>query len=444
MADKPKVQDIQTPQEVQEEQPAQDDARAKRLAAFRAALDPNSSEYRPDLAQAIKQAAKASQSIAAKVAANSDIIKAESAEIQDSLNRAAEFWHELKTLEPFIIAELAKDPDGTTWEFLINTCTVAELAELAKDPGSAFAKALKTARLIGNQQSKRPRDQYIPTAKLNTLVFADWLNVEKELHGQISMFPVKMEPDKYDGEITLYYDVLYPEELPDTQKKLLPFDRRINNSIYNLQRVNGPYMTFAQVFKNAGLGDKPTEKQLERVKQSVDKQRKTTIKWDNKEEATAYNKQSTYMEYDGYLCPVEIVTERKCFNGKPVEGYIHTLKPMPLMEFANERKQISQVPNYVLALPKGVNATDLNIALIDYVAARIVRAKRENATSVRILYNTLYKNIDATTRQKQRTAQANLFVYLEELKTKKYIAAYQEETTKSTGKVGVTISLPNN
>ena len=430
MPDKPKKQDAQIAQEVQKKQTAQDTARAKRLAALRAALDPNSPEYRPELAKAINKAAELAADL-------------------PNMQEVAELLQEIDALEPFINAELAKNPGGETLNDYLDKYTAGQLLDMVQDPNSTFTKALETARVIAgqnieNQQSKRPQAQLLGLDKLGTTIFANWLDMEKELHGQIAMFPVKMEPDGYPKELTLYYDVRYPEELPEVEKKLTPFDRRIYTSIYNLQRTNGRDMTYTQIFKNALLGDKPTASQLERAIKSVDKMRRTTTKWDNREEAEEFNKEGTYMEYDGYLCPAVVITERKCFNGKPVEMYLRTLGALPIMEFARERKQIAQVPNYVLALPKGINATNLNIALIDYVAARIVRAKREGSTSLRILYNTLYKNIDATTRQKQRTALANLFVYLEELKTKEYIAAYQEETTKSTGKVGVTISLPNN
>lgn len=299
---------------------------------------------------------------------------------------------------------------------------------------------------IDNQQSSRPKNQIMPIDKLTAVMFADWLDMEREERGQLSMFPVKMEADNYPTELTLYFDVRYPEELPEKEKKLTPLDRRIYQSMYNLQQISRD-MTYSQIFRNAGLGETPNTRQVEQVKKSIDKMRRTTTTWDNRIEATAYNKDGTYIQYDGYLCPVEVITERKCFNGKPVEMYVRTLRPLPLMEFAKERRQVALVPNYVIALPPKVNATDINIALIDYTAKRIVRAKNEDKEkpaakrkgAVKIIYNTLYKGIGATTRQKQRTALKNLFVYLDELKAKGFIDEYREEKTKSTGAVGVLI-----
>lgn len=368
---------------------------------------------------------------------------------------------EEEELQPYLQAELSKPQyEGKSIDELreayLNDIEAGQLYEQAIDAAQKAADD-DTERPADNQQSKRPKTQIVALDKLSTVVFADWLNMEKELHGQVQMFPVKMEANntKDDtGELTLFFDVSYPEELADKEKKLTPFDRRLYSSMYNLQRANGSDMTFTQIFKNAGLGEKPTASQIERAKQSIDKMRRTTTKWDNREEAAAYGKTGYYAEYDGYLCPVELITERKLFNGKPVEMFVRTLRPLPLMAFAEERKQIALVPNFVIALPPKVNATDLNIALIDYVAKRIVRSRNEDGkkpekkrrNSVKIIYDTLYKNIGATTRQKQRTAKANLFLYLDELKKRDYIESYKEEVTKSTGGIGVMIkySLPNN
>jgi len=361
-------------------------------------------------------------------------------------------------LQPYLQEELQKpEYEGRTIEDLReewltdhNPACLYRRATNAADKtaweNSETYKRLAEAHTADNQQSSRPKNQLMAVDKLTAVMFADWLDMEREERGQLSMFPVKMEADNYPTELTLYFDVRYPEELPEKEKKLTPLDRRIYQSMYNLQQLNRD-MTYTQIFRNAGLGETPNTRQVEQVRKSIDKMRRTTTTWDNRIEATAYNKDGTYIQYDGYLCPVEVITERKCFNGKPVEMYVRTLRPLPLMEFAKERRQVALVPNYVIALPAKVNATDINIALIDYTAKRIVRAKNEDKEkpaakrkgSVKIIYSTLYKGIGATTRQKQRTALKNLFVYLDELKAKGFIDAYREEKTKSTGAVGVLI-----
>lgn len=138
MADKPKVQNIQTPQEVQKEQPAQGDARAKRLAAFRAALDPNSPEYRPDLAKALDDAR-------AKLLA---------IDIQQ-FAETADLMQEIDALEPFINAELAKAPGGETLDDYLDKYTAGQLLDMIQDPGSTFAQALETARATAGQQREK-------------------------------------------------------------------------------------------------------------------------------------------------------------------------------------------------------------------------------------------------------------------------------------------------
>lgn len=353
-------------------------------------------------------------------------------------------------LQPYLQEELQKSKyDGRTIEDLreeyLHSKADNTLYEQAYNAANEAVEAADHAE-PENLQATRPKNQIIPTDKFTGVMFADWLDMEREQHGQLSMFPVKMEPDDYPKDLTLYFDIRYPEELPEKEKKMTPMDRRIYQSMYNLQQINGD-MTYSQIFRNAGLGETPNSRQIELVRKSIDKMRRTTTTWDNREEATAYNASGTYIQYDGYLCPAEIITERKCFNGKPVEMYVRTLRPLPLMEFAKERRQVALVPNYVIALPPKVSATDQNIALIDYTAKRIVRAKNEDKDKpankrkgyVKILYDTLYKGIGANTRQKQRTALKNLYVYLDELRDKGFIKSYKEEKTKSTGAVGVAI-----
>lgn len=156
MADKPKTQNTLSAQEEQKEQPAQDEARAKRLAAFRAALDPSSPEYRPDIAKALDDA-------------RAKLLAIDFQPIND-------FLQELSTLEPFIKAELAKVPGGETLDDYLDKYTAGELLDMIQDPGSAFAKALETARATAGQQREKitqigvPKRYQINQTLLNKLV----------------------------------------------------------------------------------------------------------------------------------------------------------------------------------------------------------------------------------------------------------------------------------
>lgn len=294
------------------------------------------------------------------------------------------------------------------------------------------------------QQSKRPKVLTVPTDKLNAQVlFSDWLDGERQLDGQLGMFPVKMEPDDYPKPLTLYYVINYPAELAQSERKLTPTDKRIYNATYWLQQANGSDMSFTQLFRAAGFGTTPNDKQIERIKKSVDKMRLTGIEWNNQEEAAAYHKEhGEYITYKGYLYPVEIVERHKLFNGKLVDSYIRVLKKLPLLEFAKERNQVATIPAAILQTK--LRLTDLNIALQDYIIKRIeqdrsARKRNPNKAPLKILYKTLEDQTGANTRQKRRTLLANLYVYLEELKQKNYIIDYREDKTKSTGAVGVII-----
>lgn len=136
MADKPKTQNTLSAEE-QKEQPAPDEARAKRLATFQAALDPSSPEYRPDIAKALDEARAKLRAI--------------------DFQPINDFLQELSTLEPFIKAELAKVPGGETLDDYLDKYTAGELLDMIQDPGSAFAQALKAARIAKQVQGRHVR-----------------------------------------------------------------------------------------------------------------------------------------------------------------------------------------------------------------------------------------------------------------------------------------------
>lgn len=292
---------------------------------------------------------------------------------------------------------------------------------------------------LENQQSKQPKNVIEPLSKLNTgVALFDWLNRENALPGQISIIPVKMEADKDTRELTMNVSISYPEGVV---KNLSPTDNRIYNATAWLYAENGQDMTYSQIARAAGW-KKPNATQLDKIRASVEKMRLISIEWDNKAEAKAYGKNTEYITYTGYLYPAELIDRRKTFNGKIAEGYVRVLRPLPLMEFAKERGEIATIPAAILE--SKVSMTDENIAMQDYIIRRIERKRRTIKTGQaeeKIIYDTLYKNAGANTRQKKRSMIKNLYKYLEELREKGYISAYKEEATKSTGAVGVVISF---
>lgn len=349
-------------------------------------------------------------------------------------------------LQPFLQEELQKPEYGgrTLEELRADFLATNEPGLYEQAMTAAEAAQTATQDAADNQQSKRPKKVTQPLSKLSTVTFMDFLNREGEVPGQLGFanLPVKMESGADKRELTMLVSIQYPET---ADKRLTPTDNRIYNATSWLQTINGSDMTYSQIARAAGW-KKPNAAQLERVKESVEKMRLINIEWNNKEEAAAYKKNDKYVVYKGYLYPVEVMEERKAFNGKLTDAWVRVLRPLPVMEFAKERGEIATIPATILESDK-IKLTDINIAMQDYLIKRIERQRRAAAKKksepkeVKVLYETLYKNTGANTRQKKRTLLDNLYKYLEELKDKGYITDYKETTTKTTGDVGVVIKF---
>lgn len=336
------------------------------------------------------------------------------------------------------IAELEKE--GTTEDGSIIEGSLYDLA-LSNARAAKYGKPAP-AEVLPRIQAKKPRNVALDLSKYGNFVFADWVDRVNEINGQITMEPLKMEKDGRP-ELTLFYDLTFPEDVAISNRKLSPFDQRVYSVLHWLKASGNDYVTPREIAGLMGSTTKLNNRQIKKVLSSIDKMIGVTISWDDHEEAAAYHDRDTYSDYKGLLCPIERVAKKMIINGKPVDFVVHIFRTMPLIDFAINRKNYTTIPHALIetALP----LTDLNIALQNYVLRRISQAKRADdkakkpSRSVKIIYTTLYNGIGATTRQKQRTAKDNLYTYLDELIAKGYITGYVEEKTKSTGDVGVLI-----
>ena len=141
-------------------------------------------------------------------------------------------------------------------------------------------------------------------------------------------------------------------------------------------------------------------------------------------------------------------------DGKITDAAIHLFREPPLITFARQRKQITNINIKLIQSP--VNKTESNIALEDYLIERIAQArnerrklekercktdaekkKKEDALKddLRILFETLYKHADIKTKMQRQRAPEKLERILEHYKVCSFIHDFKIDAT------GITITL---
>lgn len=410
---------------------------AARLAALRAALDPDGPDYRPELAEAWKQGLEKVNAVINAVThelkQGLEHFAATLPDLQDlqayqqGMQQAAELWHEVEQLEPFIKGELAKDPAGMTWEQLLHSCTLGDLVEMAEDPGSAFAKALAAARTTHAEtiktSAKRAEKVDFPLDKVNSTI---WGLLEKDTQGQIAL---KAEKAGSKDELSIFYAINF-DALANVQisKRLTAFDKIVYIATAALYNAGNEWVTLTQIYYALGnnRSKTPASYHLEKILNSLQKMKAADIFIDNAQEAGKYNYPS--FRYEGDLLPMEKITAS--INGKLTDAAIHLFREPPLVTFAKQRNQVTTISVKLLAAP--INKTEKHLAIQDYLLERISRAKHGTKKQERILLATLTEKAKDTTGKQGRIQEA-AETYLKHFKAEAWIKGY------TTDKAGITI-----
>ena len=296
--------------------------------------------------------------------------------MRDIMQPLQEMFNELETLEPYLRAELSKpEYEGQTLDHILKTYTPGELLELLQDHDSFIYKAWEAAKAA---KAAEPIDiETYRADKLNTPVdrvnFLAWNNF-KETGGQIK-FDMRSEKDKNDPErrdlsIAMRYSLSFGDN-PNikTTKELNHYDRRLTQAIDTLMTAGKDIMLPSEIFYGMGGTGRMGDTQLKNINASLTKQGTGRVYINNKEEAAHYD----YPEivYDGNILNFERIVVR--YKGQEREA-IKLLRRPVLMEFADQRDQLSAVPMKALQSP--ISKTDNHLRIEDYLLHRIVRQKK--------------------------------------------------------------------
>lgn len=371
------------------------------------------------------------------------------------------FIRDLADMMPYIRDELKRKPyNGRTFSEVYQDSINPETGDI--EPDSLYIQLITNARAArtraGETRLKGGKVERYPIAldKYNSAVVFDLLR-DADPSGQISMMEVYLGTAKNKEPLTGYYSLYFSDDLPpEISRKLTPFDRLVYGAIDAVQKVAGDYMTISQIHRAMGNKNDPNPQQTARIHDSIVKMDAAHIEIDNYEERKAYKinndqrrengQPEAYIDYYGSLCPMEILRKRLYMNGQVVEGAIHLLRPeLPLITLAKSRNyQLEEIP--IELLNSKLKQTDSNLAIQFFTLEQLLHIKNgKRGTHNKILYSTIYekagvKGTGSNRRKREQRARDTFFKYLDELVGKGFITGYKEETTPSTGEVGVTFT----
>lgn len=368
--------------------------------------------------------------------------------VKDSISEYHKFAETLNDLLPELKKELKKPVyEGKD----INTLYLEHLEQLrrpdydALNHPSLLDTALHVAQAERQKQDEKKtlpqikakaiRTYPVTLDKISTMAAFDWLrNVEPD--GQISFLPLKMESRQSKEPLTALYSLRFSDDLPpEIMRRLMPFDRLVYFASAAEQKRNGDTMSLGQIHRAMGNKGDPNPNQKKKIHDSIIKMNAAHVAIDCSEERKAYNN-DLYIDYYGSLYPMEM--KRAWINGQLVDGAVHLLRPkLPLISIAEGRNyQLEEVP--IELFNSKLKQTDANIAMQFFTLEQLCRLKNgTRGIRNKILYSTICEKMNAKTPKQQERAIEQFKKFLDELVAKGFIISYKEETTKSTGEVGV-------
>lgn len=325
-------------------------------------------------------------------------------------------------VQEFMIAEILAKINSLRKTIQTREWFETDFEKLIKDG----INKIKSKNILNDQEiaeiinPKRAKILEYPIDKINSKVWA----ILKECNKIDITFAAEKKNSK--EKLNIYYSIDFEKisEKITSVKRLLPFDKRVYISISALFNSNNSIVTLTQIYYAMGYTGKPGTSDLKKINESILKMLKATISINNEQEAQVYKKYGKFI-YRGSLLPVE-TSEYHNFKGKLTDAAIHIFREPPLISFAKQRKQVTTVSIELLQSP--VSKTNTNLMIDDYLIERIARSKN-NKSSQKILYKTLYKKVGITTsKQKQRTPE-KIERYLEHYKKCGSIERYTMEET---------------
>lgn len=291
---------------------------------------------------------------------------------------------------------------------------------------------------------KRKHDIALTLGKSSIKLFDPkvWGAVTKrgQIPGQLSFIPMKYE-GAGEEEITLYCGMTENS----FRSALSPEDYFLLSFIGDAFTAGNKMVTISKFYKEV-TGTRGNSTQLTETYNKLSELQSTQLvirdgevrrAWDKKK---GVNSKATYKEIRQQAAPITLGAERYMVNGKVAEAVIKIHDFPAILKVDLDIGQYTTVPKSLLQVKKKdgryLRRTSRYYAVLHYLIHRIARIKKGKAVN-KILYSKFYDEIGETTARGQQLALEMFFTMLDHFKSEGWITGYKEETTKSTGEVGV-------
>lgn len=253
-------------------------------------------------------------------------------------------------------------------------------------------------------------------------------------------------------EIGVIFSIEKTEENSGVLSKLSPFDRRVYQAVSTFRHYypKMKLITGYNIYKFMHDGGTPNSDDIKKIEKSLLLLTSTPFTYDCSAEAEAgYNydfgkiKESSYKASEALLLG-RVVSQYTQKDGGIIGCALNldavSDNYMPILtDYAIKHKQCTMIPVNVLQTA-GINGSDKNYKLTDYMISRVQHARRKN-DSVKILYSTIYKNIGDTERKQKSRTRERIEKILKDWRTKKFIDSFKinKSSSKVEKETGVTI-----
>ena len=353
--------------------------------------------------------------------------------------------------EPAEGEEIDPEEEERIYQIITDLLTIRDAARAAK-----AAEAEAKARAEAEQEQLLPTVTYtnkpgieLTTDKLMTVFFgANAPAAPKgQIPGQMAFIPVKYEKTGAP-EITLYYTYEFDNDLftrLKLEKKTDDEDYFILSFIASYWRMGDRNVSVNKMYKDL-TGDNPNNKQLTALTNRLIKIAGINVYINDREVRSAWDiedEKKTYREVLTPLAPIRVGAERFVTRGQVVEAGIEILAEPDIMKLGYEMGQYTTIPKNLLHVKKKdgrrLSRTPRFYRVLHFLIRRIAAMKSGNL-SAKILYDTFYSETGETTARGRQLARDCMYTILDHFKEcDKWITGYREETTPTTGKVGVRI-----
>lgn len=317
----------------------------------------------------------------------------------------------VEALKAVADAESKNDSDRALFRILIEYFKIGQNAANPEKP-----EAVKIKR------HEMPKNYVYPLDVVTTSTMGGDFEREK-----LVLIPAESQKDSAAGkEISIKAKVFCPPEvrkkLDDLPRILRPDDKEIMIAIAQLYKEGQKdesgkiRFTIRQLWHLVGDGSKLNPQTRERLLDSVRTLALTWIAIDNSQEAALYRYPLVIEEFS--LLQARI--KREIVSGSETDTI--TISEYPrLMEFAEGRKQITVLSR--AALTAGTKTVQ-GIAMHDYLIRRIAKLPKGKG---RILIDTVFRAMNATTKDKKRKTKERFFKTLDELQKAGLITRYERQ-----------------